>query len=277
MAGACLMSRDSGSSADHTSPAWTQETKYGNLTYQEVRDRAEEGFIAIVPTGCTEQQGLHLPVDFDTWFAEQLMWTAAARARSEYGINALVLPALPFGPTPEHRNFGGGYIDIPKEVHHQMVWAILDSLVTQGFQRILVWRGCGGHDLDDLIKRFNVERGTRVYLPEQPYHAIWCRIGDATVPCGHADSFTTSICLYLRPKDVRMDKLIDPGEQSIDWNEPNLDFTRHSKTGVIGDPRHATAELGERLWNATLQEATRALLVVNQPPMEPNETKTTEG
>jgi creatinine amidohydrolase len=231
MAGALLMSRDSGSSEDHTRSAWTQETQYGNLTYQEIRDRAAEGFIAIVPTGCTEQQGPHLPVDFDTWFAERLMWAVAARARSEYGINALVLPALPFGPTPEHRNFGGGYIDIPKEVHHQMVWAILDSLVTQGFQRILVWRGCGGHDLADLIKRFNLERGTRVHLPEQPYHAIWCRLGDAAVPGGHADSFTTSICLYLRPEDVRTDKIIDPGEQSIDWNQPNLDFVRHSKNG----------------------------------------------
>jgi histidine triad (HIT) family protein len=46
---------------------------------------------------------------------------------------------------------------------------------------------------------------------------------------------------------------------------------------VIGDPRHATAELGERLWNATVQEATSALLVVNQPPVEPNETKSNQG
>jgi creatinine amidohydrolase len=127
------------------------------------------------------------------------------------------------------------------------------------------------------MERFNFERGTRVHLPEQPYHAIWCRLGDATVPGGHADSFTTSICLYLRPEAVRTDKIIDPGEQSIDWNEPNLDFARHSKTGVIGDPRHATAELGEQLWSATVQEATSALLVMNQPSVEPNETKSNRG
>ena len=30
----------------------------------------DAGCLAILPTGCREQQGPHLPVDFDTWFAE---------------------------------------------------------------------------------------------------------------------------------------------------------------------------------------------------------------
>lgn len=95
-----------------------QETQYGKLTHPEIHDRASERYIAIVPTGCNVLQGLHLPVDFDTWFAERLMWAASVRARREYGIKALVLPALPFVPTPEHRTFRSGYIDIPTDVHH---------------------------------------------------------------------------------------------------------------------------------------------------------------
>src|SRR4051794_29355577 len=128
-------------------PMSARDTAFGNLTYEEIRRRREAGAVAVVPTGCTEQQGPHLPVDFDTWFAEHLMCAAADRARQRHAVDALVLPALPFGPTPEHRNYGAGYIDVPVDIHHAMIWAILSSLADQGFERILVWRGCGGHNL----------------------------------------------------------------------------------------------------------------------------------
>src|SRR5207302_1807996 len=103
----------------------------------------------------------------------------------------------------EHRNFGAGYIDIPAPVHHQLIDAILASLADQGFEHILVWRGCGGHDLRGVVDRFNAAGRASVSLPEPPYHAIWCRLADPAVPGGHADSFTTSISLYLRPESVR--------------------------------------------------------------------------
>jgi creatinine amidohydrolase len=229
--------------------------RYGNLTYEEIRSRVEAGAVAIVPTGCTEQQGPHLPVDFDTWFAEHLMNVAAGRSQQLYGVDALVLPALPFGPTPEHRNFGTGFVDIPVEIHQSMIWAILTSLTDQGFERILIWRGCGGHDLDDLVTRFNAEGRAHVALPGHPFHAIWCRIGDPSVPAGHSDSFTTSICLYLRPDDVRVDRIVDPENQAVKWDDEDLDFARYSATGVIGDPTHASAELGKELWLASIEAA----------------------
>jgi len=99
--------------------------RFGDLTFREIRERAEEGWLAVVPTGCTEQQGPHLPVDFDTWLAETVCLTAVQQAAEKYGVKALVLPALPFGPTPEHRNFGSGYIHIPQELHEQVVASVL--------------------------------------------------------------------------------------------------------------------------------------------------------
>jgi hypothetical protein len=54
--------------------------RYGDLTYREVARLATSGAVAIVPLGCTEQQGPHLPVDFDTWFAEALMTAASEKA-----------------------------------------------------------------------------------------------------------------------------------------------------------------------------------------------------
>jgi creatinine amidohydrolase len=239
----------------------TRHMRYGDLTFREIQHKAAAGWLAVVPTGCTEQQGPHLPVDFDTWFAETLMLAAAKHAAEHYDVRALVLPALPFGPTPEHCNFGGGYIDVPVAIHTALVHAVLVSLATQGFQRIVVWRGCGGHDLRNVTSEFNMEYvgQARAFLPEAPYHSIWCRIGDPTVLGGHADSFTTSIALYLRPEAVRADQIVDPQNALVDWGDPELDFTRYSTTGVIGDPTHASPALGARLWTEVMEAAAQVL------------------
>jgi creatinine amidohydrolase len=230
--------------------------KFGNLTYEEIRDCARQGWLAIVPTGCTEQQGPHLPVDFDTWFAEQVCVAASEKAENDFGMCSLVLPVMPFGHTPEHRNYGSGYIDLPKDLHEALVFAILKSLSEQGFRRIIVWRGCGQHDFFDTVARFNKEyKGkAKAYLPDLPYHDIWMRIGDPDNPGGHADSFTTSIVLYHRPELVRLDKIINPHHSDVDWKDPNLDFSRYSATGVIGDPTKASIELGKKLWEAVVEE-----------------------
>lgn len=244
----------------------SREARFGHLTYQEIRYRAEEGDLAIVPTGCTEQQGPHLLVDFDTWFAETLMLAAAEKALPDYGVRALVLPVIPFGPTPEHRGYGSGYIDIPKEVHEMFLGAVLDSLAEQGFRKIVVWRGCGGHDLTSTVEAFNeAHKGQcKADLPELPYREIWCRVGDPSVPGGHADSFSTSIALYLRPEAVRRELIPAAQSASVDWGDPDLDFTRYSPTGVIGDPTRASAELGEKLWEAVVEAATLILKEVSE-------------
>jgi creatinine amidohydrolase len=230
--------------------------KYGNLTYIEIREAASAGWIAIVPTGCTEQQGPHLPVDFDTWFAEQVCLAASENASKEFGIRSVVLPALPFGPTPEHRNFGSGFIDLPQTVHEKVVYEVLSSLADQGFKLIVVWRGCGQHDLSTTIHKFNDSyRGkSEAKQPEMPYSRIWNSLGYGHIPGGHADSFATSIALYLRPDLVKREEIINPENQEVDWGNPNLDFSEVSTTGVIGDPTQASVEIGKRVWEEIIKE-----------------------
>ena len=68
-------------------------------------------------------------------------------------MRSLVLPAMPFGPTPEHRGFGSGYVNIPHSVHEECVYFTLESLGEQGFQTFIVWRGCGEHRLQDAVEK----------------------------------------------------------------------------------------------------------------------------
>ena len=224
--------------------------RYGDYTYLEIKDLITEGCMAIVPTGCTEQQGPHLPVDNDTWFVETVAFNAAKLAMEQYGVRSLVLPAFPFGPTPEHRNFGFGYVNIPHSIHEDLVGHVLVSLAEQGFNRIVVWRGCGEHRLQSAVNSFNETHlgEANAFLPDLPYHDIWCRIGDPKVSGGHADSFTTSLSLVLRSGSVRTGEIPSGCSKSPDWNDPNLDFSDFSDTGVIGDASHTSEQLGLNLW-----------------------------
>lgn len=236
--------------------------KFGDLTYLEIKERADAGWLTVIPTGCTEQQGPHLPVDFDTWVVETILLAAADYAATEHGVNVLVLPAMPFGPTPEHVNFGSGYIDIPIELHNQLVAAVLSSLANQGFGRMVVWRGCGGHDLAQIVADFNRVRGpdAQAYLPGIPFHDLWCRMGYEHIPSGHADAFATSLAMYLRPESVRTELIRNPQNGPVDWETPNLDFAQFTETGVIGDPTPASAEMGSRIWPEVVKTVAELLI-----------------
>ena len=67
--------------------------KFIDYTYLEIKSLIDAGCSAIVPTGCTEQQGPHLAVDFDTWFAETVALEAAEYMARCYNVRALVLPS----------------------------------------------------------------------------------------------------------------------------------------------------------------------------------------
>ncbi|WBW96427.1 creatininase family protein [Oceanirhabdus sp. W0125-5] len=230
--------------------------KFGKCTYLEIKQKAEEGYIAIIPTGCTEQQGPHATVDFDTWFAEELMDEVSERLLEKHGVKSLVLPAIPFGPTPEHVNFGSGYINIPQNLYEELIYSIFKSLSDQGFKKLILWRGCGGHYLDNVVSKFNADNEgvAEVFNIPHPFYEVWCNCGDSSIEGGHSDSFTTSIGLYRHPEDIRVDKIVNPYSTEPEWNDPNLDFSKYSKTGVIGDPTHASAELGEKLWNEVVNK-----------------------
>lgn len=229
--------------------------RFADCTYQELSTYARRGAPVVIPTGCTEQQGPHLPVDLDTWLVETICQAAAERVTEQYGLPVLVLPALPVGPTPEHRHYGSGYIHLPQELHEAVVEAVLRSLAEQGFARLIIWRGCGQHQLDQVVELFNATHTgrARAFLPAHPYGEIWDRVGDPAVATGHADSFATSIALYLRPEAVRTDRIPPPELAEVDWSDPNLDFSSYSHSGVIGDATQASAQLGEKLWKEVVE------------------------
>ncbi len=240
-------------------PMW-----YADLTYEELRDLAPKVRGVLIPLGCTEQQGPHLPTDFDVWMITRLCADIAERLEQEHGETLLVMPTLPFGPTPEHAGFGFGYVNLRQSTHEAVVEDVLESLAAQGFRTLIVWRGCGQHDLKAAIDRFNAShQDCAAYQPVIDYGSISATAFGRPVPGGHADSFASSIRLYLDPESVRLDRVRMPRLQPFEWSD-DLDFASISDTGVVGDPTEASAEAGATIWELCVGEGARLTMLLLQ-------------
>ncbi len=226
--------------------------RFTDFTYEELRDLAPTVEAVLIPLGCTEQQGPHMQVHADTRMVEALCLDAAAKLDAE-GLATLVLPALPFGPTPEHAGYGAGYVNLRQSTHEAIVEDILDSLEAQGYRRLMVWRGCGQHELGATIDAFNARStSARAYQPVCDYGRI-CSTVIGDIPGGHADSFATSIALHLGPENIREDR-IPAASPDFEW-AMEMDFSSISATGVLGDPGLASRENGAALWRLCIDEA----------------------
>jgi creatinine amidohydrolase len=60
----------------------------------------------------------------------------------------------------------------------------------------------------------------------------------------------------------------DSESTPVDWDDPHLDFARYSSTGVIGDPTHASAELGVRLWHAVVKDVALTLKEISEEEIQ---------
>jgi hypothetical protein len=133
------------------------------LTAPAIQASLARGDAAILPLGPTEAHGLHLPLGCDCLIA---LATAELAARE---ADALVLP--PFGYSwPGATAKLPGTLRLPPDLVQQILVAILESAVTQGFRRLAVV--CAhGPDVHTatLAARYAFERTGR---PVAVHHAV---------------------------------------------------------------------------------------------------------
>jgi len=222
--------------------------RYGDLTYLEIHELAQAGAVAIIPCGRVQPQGLHLPVDVDVWLADVLCQAAAERAQAVYQVPALVLPAIPYGPLPEHPAAAGGALHVPEPIHAGLLAALLTALAAQGFRRILVWRGCEQADLDGAVAAFNARSAgqARALLPEQPFREAWCALADPADIDDPTSTLATAIALYMRPEDVRTGLLAGDRCAAVPAPEGS------AAAAGAGIPR-TTAATGRLLWASLVE------------------------
>lgn len=236
------------------------EYRYNRLTWEEMNEAIALEKVVILPTGSTEQHGPHLPLDVDLFLAESVCLEAGRRAPDRI----LVLPPVGFGLNLHHIDFPGT-IHIEPEVFVAFCTNITKSVAYHGFSKILIVNGHGSNTpLNDLVARKTV-LGTASLCAAVNYFAL---ARDAFEPLretpiiAHADEFETSLYLHLAPERVRLDRAVadDDVRGAFVSSDSTSNFPvrfsdywgRWTTTGVHGDPRRATAEKGQVLFEAAV-------------------------
>ncbi len=215
-----------------------------DLTWPELQDRIRTGTTTIiVPIGGTEQNGPHMVLGKHNARARALTEKIAA----ELG-NALVAPVIAYAPEGSvnpptaHMKFPGT-ITVPDDVFQKVLEYAARSFKRHGFRDIVFLGDHGGYQADEraVADRLNREWAAtpvRVHAMEEYYRAAQSVFAQTLRSRGYTDAeigthaglADTSLTLATVPEAVRMDRLRDVPSASA---------------GVYGDPRGATAALGQ--------------------------------
>ena len=254
---------------------WLQE-----MGWQEVQQfRDDGGILAIIPVGSAEQHGYQLPVGTDSMVAIKLAQDAAQQT------NAIVTPPLWFGWSPHHLALPGT-ITIRPQILIEMLFDVLSSLATHGFNRFVI---VNGHRIANIpwlqicAEKAQRELGIKVALYDPAYMSreIADRLGFGEV--GHAEEIETSHMLHIMPYLVRMDKVRDylSSERKLYHVDPriskdtlcyvpgttrDLEKTADESGGVSGRPGLATAEKGKQLHEHLVARLVEVITELNKSP-----------
>ncbi len=229
-----------------------------DLTWIELRDEIAAGKTTIiVPIGGTEQNGPHMALGKHNVRVRVL----AERIARSVG-NALVAPVLAYAPEGNidppsaHMRFPGT-ITIPNDTFERLLESAARSFRLHGFRDVVFIGDHGGYQsaLKAAAERLNREwaRSTaRAHalvdyyrVAETAYPKLLASRGIRDDEIGtHAGLADTSLALAVDPKLVRIDRMqAEPARAD----------------GVYGDPRRASAELGQLGIDLIVKQTTDAI------------------
>jgi creatinine amidohydrolase len=198
----------------------------------------------LVPIGGTEQNGPHMVLGKHNVRVKVL----AGRIAQELG-NALVAPVIAYvpegsvNPPTGHMRYPGT-ITVPPDVYRKVLESAARSLKLAGFRNIVFLGDSGDYQKDNEIVARQLDRewaGTQVHVVAvvEYYKAATAGFAGALRQRGYSDAeigihaglADTSLALAVDPRLVRAE------QQQSTQKTP-------APPGVSGDPRRATAELG---------------------------------
>jgi len=232
--------------------------------------------VCLLPIGCVERHGPHLPLGTDQIVADEICRRAAEAEP------AVVFPSYYFGQIAEARHYPGT-LSLPHEMLLAVLKAVLNEIGRNGFTKVLICNGHGGNT--GLLEYLN---NTMLQEPHS-YVAYSCFCGqlekeDAdrwaamkqSKEGGHADEGETSTILYLRPELVRFENLKDPADGRARGHQKHLGGLRNPlawyadyPTHFAGDPRAASAEKGRFLIEAAVRKLVNVIRTVKADDVTP--------
>ncbi|KGG17099.1 creatininase family protein [Prochlorococcus sp. MIT 0603] len=263
-----------------------------NFAYLSWPDASEaalrEGSTLVWPFGACEQHGPHLPLITDAFFAKSILFDVLNRLPNDLPIWSL--PSQTIGFSPEHLAFPGT-LSLSGDLMMKMVSEIGRQLAGMGFKRLVFFNAHGGQIglLQAIARELRVQCPSMAVLPCFLWSGIDSLknlIPDREVEQGlHAALAETSLMLSLNSHLVGDDRPFDGGFKktdekttqvpkgwSLEGSAPCAWLTHElSKTGVIGDSRGASSDLGDKLKDLLVDhwvELFLNLMNSNWPPLD---------
>ncbi|GIJ30798.1 creatinine amidohydrolase [Micromonospora qiuiae] len=245
---------------------------YGSLPAPEIATQLTERSVLCLPIGSYEQHGPHLPLHTDTVIAAQFTNRLIDRYGNQHDLWAL--PALPYGLSLEH-SWAIGTVSLSVSA----LTTLLNSIVGEyaratPARRLLIVNGHGGNRgvLEAVGYELQATHQVRVCIIHPS--SLSTAHTASTPPEIHAGVKETSIMLTLAPNDVHLNRLPetfatdsahrDEIQRLILYRGTTWPWSsgddRIASLGIIGgDPRLASAELGEAIITSALDASDQVL------------------
>ena len=239
-----------------------------DMTVKEMEEAMIKTKTVIIPVGCVEQHGYHLPLSTDYHNANELPLRAGDR------LNAFIAPIVPYSYS------GGellGTVNVSPQVFALYIMDIFSEFVRMGFDNLILLIGHGGTEntaeaelsLKMMLKRHPHMRDKVFALVVIPYLSpTWMEIFNTSPEHDyHAGLAETSLMMYWKPELVKDEIVMDEPDIAAmlrtdpDWysksdklidNEFVIPFSvqrKEVRVGVMGFPEKATREIGEKICN----------------------------
>lgn len=258
------------------------------MTWQEVAEAVEQGYVPVFLVGSTEQHGPHLPLATDTVLPLEIIVRAAKQ------VKLLIVPPLPFGYKSKPLSGGGqgfpGTISLDGVTLIYAVRDVVAELARHGFRKIVVldWhmenvnfvyegidqaRVRGGLDgvtvmsIDSIVAAFPQDE--LAWLFEEGFPG-W--------DVEHAAIMETSLMLAVRPESVRTDRVVDDQSEEHPWYDLIPAPQSHiPKSGTLSLATQGTREKGERLEKLLIAKFVEALRTEFDVPLQGTAQRTAAG
>jgi len=258
---------------------------FDQLAWPEADQAAKQpGATLVWPLGACEQHGPQLPLATDALFADRILNSVFEHLDAALPIWRL--PVQSIGFSPEHQPFPGT-LSLSAELMLQLVDQVGGQLASMGVKRLVLFNAHGGQIglLQVAARQLRLRCPSMAVLP----CFIWSGVDGlqsllppAELAHGlHAGQAETSLMLHLAPELVGPSRPVDgahgpgsihapPEGWSLEGAAPCAWLTSDlSETGVIGDARLASIELGSQLEQALISHWTqrfKSLLCSDWPP-----------
>ncbi|MFT4111708.1 creatininase family protein [Silvibacterium sp.] len=252
---------------------WIPDTRnFAYLQWPQVDALPRESTLLVLPTAAIEQHGHHLPLATDTLINNLLLGKALEKLPADMHVYAL--PPVCYGKSNEHIGFSGT-LSVSSTTFLAMVRDIGASIAAAGFKRLALYNTHGGNSslVDVLARDLRAEFGLRTFSLFGSGGISFDGLSEQEKAYGfHAGEIETAFLLSATPElvdtsaytvnyiaQVAKPELLKPENSAANFAWLTRDI---AESGVMGDPRPATAENGARWVEAAATRIAEALMAM---------------